>query len=267
MREDRPVGIPRKRAPRPKPGVTWPSRWSGKGGSGREGPTRVGRSSRDIGAMKWMGGAEVMVSRRGRVCLSTGASVVSYRKLSSTFFAASLFCGDGWLLIYPFDPDSLLDHMRSLQRLSKITRPQRSHLHRSITSSSPLNTLASSSLSTPSLDYPLANDDFHLYPAFFNLSECRQLITVALWKLDRLVGSRRHRRTTSPSASPDGSGAQSLQELFHGEYGFEEVRHFLLIAPSLSWISKLRDTLIRSLIIIENLYSRHSLRHRHHGQI
>ena len=59
---DRPVGIPRKRAPRPKPGVTRPSRWSGKGGSGRDGPTRRGRFSREIGAMEWMGGAEVIIS-------------------------------------------------------------------------------------------------------------------------------------------------------------------------------------------------------------
>ncbi|CAD6566153.1 MAG: hypothetical protein TREMPRED_002281 [Tremellales sp. Tagirdzhanova-0007] len=108
--------------------------------------------------------------------------------------------------------------MRSVQRLFKIAHPRRPQLYRSITSSLP-PTIASSTPSGPSFD-PFANDDFLLYPSFFNLSECRQLIKASLWKLDRSDTSRRRRRNTFPS--PDGRDEQGLQDLFHGEYGFEE---------------------------------------------
>lgn len=65
-------------------------------------------------------------------------------------------------------------------------------------------------------------DDFLLWPGFFSLEESRQLLAMALWKLDRVDSTRRRRRkgVTSVSGTRDGGG---LQDLFHGEYGFEEV--------------------------------------------
>lgn len=73
--------------------------------------------------------------------------------------------------------------------------------------------------STPS------ESDFLLYPDFFSAAECRQLIGMALWKLDRADSTRRRRRKTG-SIEITEKGAdedEALQGLFEGEYGFEEV--------------------------------------------
>lgn len=48
--------MPKKRAPRPKPGVTIPSSLSGYGGDGVEGPTTRGRFSPEVGAMGYCAG-------------------------------------------------------------------------------------------------------------------------------------------------------------------------------------------------------------------
>lgn len=68
-----------------------------------------------------------------------------------------------------------------------------------------------------------------LYPGLFNREESRQLLAGALWKLDRVDPVRKRRRrgppgSVNPGPSPP-SGDGVLQELFSGEYGFQEVRH------------------------------------------
>jgi hypothetical protein len=65
-------------------------------------------------------------------------------------------------------------------------------------------------------------DDFLLWPAFFRPEEARQLLAMALWKLDRVDSTMRRRRRTGglPSPTPD---LNNLQDMFQGQYGFEEV--------------------------------------------
>jgi len=78
---------------------------------------------------------------------------------------------------------------------------------------------SSSSISSQSLTN---NPNFTLHPNFYTPSECRQLLSAALWKLDRVDSSRR--RSRSPQSSPLASESDdSLQDLFQGPYGFEEV--------------------------------------------
>lgn len=50
------MGIPRNRAPLPKPWVIAPSRWIGYGDSGPSPPTIIGLVSREIGAIAALGG-------------------------------------------------------------------------------------------------------------------------------------------------------------------------------------------------------------------
>lgn len=67
-------------------------------------------------------------------------------------------------------------------------------------------------------------DDFVLYPHFYTLQECRQLLAMALWKLDRVDSKRKRRRKGSAAGSTgNASGGTDLQDMFEGEYGFEEV--------------------------------------------
>lgn len=63
-------------------------------------------------------------------------------------------------------------------------------------------------------------DDFTLFPTFFTSAESRQLLTAALWKLDRVDSTRRRR---GAAKSPEEVHAGELQDMFTGEYGFEEV--------------------------------------------
>lgn len=67
--------------------------------------------------------------------------------------------------------------------------------------------------------------DFLFWPTFFNESESRELLKMGLWKLDRADTTRkRRRRTDTKIGSSDSAASPSLQDLFEGEYGFEEVR-------------------------------------------
>lgn len=73
--------------------------------------------------------------------------------------------------------------------------------------------------------------DFQLYPDFFHPGECRQLLGMALWKLDRVDTTRRRRKNRGLSSDEAGTENQDgLQNMFEGDYGFEEV-----CTPLLSW--------------------------------
>lgn len=105
-----------------------------------------------------------------------------------------------------------------------------------------LSTSSSSSSSASFLPQALAQH-FIFYPQFFSPSESRELLRMALWKLDRADSTRKRRQrrggqTRSPSGSDvestahqTGAASSSLQDMFEGEYGFEEVRGHLLIYP------------------------------------
>jgi len=67
--------------------------------------------------------------------------------------------------------------------------------------------------------------DFALYPNFFSLDETKALLAGSLWKLDRVDPVRKRRRRTVGAAPPmAGESAGPLQNLFKGDYGFQEVR-------------------------------------------
>lgn len=70
------------------------------------------------------------------------------------------------------------------------------------------------------------SSDFTFYPHFFDQAECRQLLAMALWKLDRVDTTRKRRRKGAAAESAgSSSGSTDLQSMFQGEYGFEEVSH------------------------------------------
>jgi len=80
-------------------------------------------------------------------------------------------------------------------------------------------------------------DDFAVYPNFFSLDETRELLSGALWKLDRADPVRKRRRrggtlavgvSTTNEGQYSGGPAGPLQDLFTGEYGFQEVSVFPL---------------------------------------
>lgn len=48
---------------------------------------------------------------------------------------------------------------------------------------------------------------------------------MGLWKLDRADSTRKRRRKTATKPENDGQAVAGLQDLFEGEYGFEEVSH------------------------------------------
>lgn len=102
------------------------------------------------------------------------------------------------------------------------------------TSTAPPLTLASKSHlirpfagpSTP-LDAPSLANDFFFWPEFLTADESREVLQMALWKLDRVDTARRRRRKAkNMEADHTGSGS-GLQDLFDGAYGFEEVSELL----------------------------------------
>lgn len=104
--------------------------------------------------------------------------------------------------------------------------PCRQLLKYTLTAPSPLIRVRGSPKALPTL-----GEDFALYPSFFSEGEARQLVGIALWKLDRLdVTRKRGSRRRSAAASPSSSSASAstadeapLQDMFTGTYGFEEV--------------------------------------------
>lgn len=78
-------------------------------------------------------------------------------------------------------------------------------------------------------------DDFAIYPGFYSLDESRELLGLALWKLNRVDmerrrGGRRRRDDqkqgveTDLDSDNDRQEPQApLQDMFTGSYGFEEV--------------------------------------------
>lgn len=87
-------------------------------------------------------------------------------------------------------------------------------------------TLASSSTLVRPIGTPDAiglEDDLTLYPDFFTLGETRDLLSGALYKLDRVDPTRKRRRK---GVAPDvQTSLAPLQDLFTGPYGFQEVGH------------------------------------------
>jgi hypothetical protein len=68
--------------------------------------------------------------------------------------------------------------------------------------------------------------DFTLYPSYYSAQESRTLLAGALWKLDRADFTRRRRRSALSAPKEEkgqAGGDDSLQDMFTGEYGFEEV--------------------------------------------
>ncbi|OCF33238.1 hypothetical protein I316_04979 [Kwoniella heveanensis BCC8398] len=102
-----------------------------------------------------------------------------------------------------------------------------------------------------------ADSDFYFWPNFFDEAECKILLEMALWKLDRVDSSikrRRNRQIAKRSSGLSSSGAgeceekeggtggrmEGLQGLFNKDYGFEEGHYD-------SVIHKYRETLLSSL--------------------
>lgn len=105
----------------------------------------------------------------------------------------------------------------------RATRPLEQLLKYTLTSPSPLIRIRGSPKAPPTLA-----EDFAIYPSFFNEAECRQLLSIALWKLDRLDvtrkrGSRRRSASSAPAAAAATEDGAPLQDMFTGTYGFEEV--------------------------------------------
>ncbi|OCF75219.1 hypothetical protein I204_04072 [Kwoniella mangroviensis CBS 8886] len=74
----------------------------------------------------------------------------------------------------------------------------------------------------PSSEHSLAKpDDFLFWPDFFSIEECKTLVDMALWKLDRVDSSLKRRRKGKQTSEPN-EGADELQKLFDREYGFEK---------------------------------------------
>lgn len=96
----------------------------------------------------------------------------------------------------------------------------------SLTSQSPyIRPLAGPS--SRSHDHTAASSrDFLFWPRFFDDHESREMLGMALWKLDRADTTRRRRRKRTSSEEPaSGSISEAqLQDMFEGDYGFEEVR-------------------------------------------
>lgn len=89
----------------------------------------------------------------------------------------------------------------------------------SLNSTSPLiRRLAGPSNDT---DHAAIQRDFQFWPSFFTEEESSELLQMALWKLNRADTTRRRKR--KGKADQDHERQQGLQELFEGEYGFEEV--------------------------------------------
>ncbi|KAK6907582.1 hypothetical protein I203_101580 [Kwoniella mangroviensis CBS 8507] len=74
----------------------------------------------------------------------------------------------------------------------------------------------------PSSEHSLAKpDDFLFWPDFFAFEECKTLVDMALWKLDRVDSSLKRRRRGKQSLK-ETQEQDDIQKLFDREYGFEE---------------------------------------------
>lgn len=118
-------------------------------------------------------------------------------------------------------PSSLTRDMRATLRV-------RQSLQRHVlTAPSPLIRARGPTAAATALPASLETD-FAIIPDFFNEAEARHLLEVALWKLDRSDPTRRRRSRRGPAAAvvagtADPAGDVPLQDLFSGNYGFEEV--------------------------------------------
>ena len=81
-------------------------------------------------------------------------------------------------------------------------------------------------------DPAILETDLKLLPDFYTLAETRQLLSAALWKLDKGDSTRRRQRrpllASQTTAQADDS-QPCLGDLFHGEYGFEPVGSALVV--------------------------------------
>ena len=70
------------------------------------------------------------------------------------------------------------------------------------------------------IDHEAIQRDFKFWPSFFTEEESSEILQMALWKLDRADTTRRRRKRKGDQNTEAATG---LQDLFEGEYGFEEV--------------------------------------------
>lgn len=118
--------------------------------------------------------------------------------------------------------------MKTSQLLRQLSTPAQRTLgdsHVLTRPSASIRPLSPNALAGPSRPSSIETD-FQLYPEFFGEAESRQLLAMALWKLDRVDNTRRRRRNKGLKEESEAGGA-GLQSLFHGEYGFEEVSPLL----------------------------------------
>ncbi|WVQ65145.1 uncharacterized protein L199_003318 [Kwoniella botswanensis] len=105
-------------------------------------------------------------------------------------------------------------------------RPIFRSLHTPSTITPPLSLHSSSPLirphGNPSSEHSLARpDDFLFWPDFFSIEECKTLVDMALWKLDRVDSSLKRRRK-GKQLLKETQEQDDIQKLFDREYGFEE---------------------------------------------
>jgi alkylated DNA repair protein alkB family protein 7 len=113
-----------------------------------------------------------------------------------------------------------LSIMRQMARASKQAKSYSTKLPQplSLTSTSPLiRPLAGPS---NAIDHEAIQRDFKFWPSFFTEEESSEILQMALWKLDRADTTRRRRKRKGDQNTEAATG---LQDLFEGEYGFEEV--------------------------------------------
>ncbi|WWD18177.1 hypothetical protein CI109_102626 [Kwoniella shandongensis] len=140
----------------------------------------------------------------------------------------------------------------TLHSVSPLIRPHRTSTSGS--SSSLSNSQVTSSTSTLTgvkRETESKPSDFLLWPDFFTPQECRVLLEMALWKLDRVDVARKRTRRGRGSKSGVVTGSketagsstndmEALQDQFVGGYGFEEGHYD-------SVIHQYRETLLSSL--------------------
>ncbi|WWC68404.1 uncharacterized protein I206_102330 [Kwoniella pini CBS 10737] len=106
-------------------------------------------------------------------------------------------------------------------------------------------------------------DDFLFWPNFFNVEESKILLSMALWKLDRVDSTlKRRKKGKSSSISQNPVRVDELQSLFDREYGFEDghydsvihnYRETLLSSLPTSSSSNLKSTLAKLYSLLPNL--------------